>query len=140
MDEWEQETPALTAALEQVGDRWSLLIIHALLDGPRRFSDLQDEVADISPTVLSRRLKQLEAEGVILASPYSQRPPRYSYQLTAAGRELAGALRLLAAWGAGNAIASSPRHQACGTPAEVRWWCPTCDRPAHGETTDLRHL
>ena len=48
---------------------------------------------------------------------------------TAEGKELAGALRLLAYWGSGHADpAQAPRHPACGTPIEARWYCPTCDR------------
>ena len=67
--------------------------------------------------------------GVFEKVPYSEHPPRAAYQLTAEGRELAGALRLLAYWGAGHADpAQAPRHQVCGTPVEARWYCPTCDR------------
>ena len=54
---------------------------------------------------------------------------RAAYQLTAEGAELAGALRLLASWGAGHTdLAEAPRHPACGTPIEARWYCPTCDQ------------
>jgi DNA-binding HxlR family transcriptional regulator len=49
------------------------------------------------------------------------------YDLTAAGRELAGALRLLADWGARRSDDADPvRHELCGTPLEARWYCPTC--------------
>lgn len=132
---------AIAFAVEQVGDRWSLLIAHALLDGPRRFGQLQDEVVGISPNILSQRLKHLEAKGLVLAIPYSRRPARFAYELTAPGRELASALRMLAHWGATRVdAAQATRHEACGTPAEARWWCPTCDRPIDDEATDLRHL
>lgn len=53
---------------------------------------------------------------------------------TAEGKELAGALRLLAQWGARHALpAEAPRHQACGTPLEARWYCPTCDHLVEDE-------
>ena len=92
----------LHAALSMVGDRWTLLVIDALLGGPRRFGDLQTE-----------------------------RPPRYEYTLTSSGKELAGAINLLAAWGSAHSDeAEPPRHGLCGTPLEVRWYCPTCDREA----------
>ena len=78
-------------------------MIAALLDGPRRFGDLQEEVAGIAPNVLTQRLRQLERNALVVARPYSERPPRFVYELSAAGRELAGALRLLAGWGARNA-------------------------------------
>ena len=120
---------ALERALARVGDRWSLLVVSALLGGPRRFGQLQEEVAGIAPNVLSSRLKALEREGVVVAEAYSVRPPRFAYRLTAAGQELAGALRLLARWGAAGDDADGPRHPPCGTPLEPTWWCPTCERP-----------
>src|ERR671911_1340810 len=91
---------ALAAALSSVGDRWTLLVVSALLDGPRRFGDLQAEVTGIAPNVLSQRLRRLENEGLVIAQPYSERPPRFVYELSEAGRGLAGVLRLLADWGA----------------------------------------
>ncbi len=122
------QTP-LAAALERVGDRWSLLLIEALLDGPRRFGELAEAVTGIAPNILSERLKRLEAERLVRATPYSERPPRFTYALTAEGRELAGVLRLLADWGSrGSAHAEPMRHAACGTPVEARLWCPTCAR------------
>src|SRR3954467_676972 len=86
----------LEAALDRVGDRWSLLLVEALLDGPRRFNDLSAAVPGIAPNILTDRLRRLERTGILLAEPYSQRPPRFAYRLTADGHELAGVLRLLA--------------------------------------------
>jgi DNA-binding HxlR family transcriptional regulator len=117
----------LELALERVGDRWSLLLVEALLDGSRRFNELQEGVAGIAPNILADRLRRLEREGVVHARPYSDRPPRMEYALTAAGRDLAGALRLLADWGARRSDETEPiRHELCGTPLEARWYCPTC--------------
>src|SRR4249920_1361722 len=90
----------LEAALERVGDRWSLLLVEALLDGPRRFNELAEAVSGIAPNILTDRLRRLERERIVVATPYQQRPPRMSYSLTADGRGLASALRLLADWGA----------------------------------------
>ena len=118
----------LAEALARVGDRWTLLVVEALLNGPRRFNDLLDHLPGIAANILSDRLKRLEREGLLVARPYSERPPRSAYNLTAEGKELAGALRLLAYWGSGHADpAQAPRHPACGTPIEARWYCPTCD-------------
>jgi DNA-binding HxlR family transcriptional regulator len=131
----------LQAALDRVGDRWSLLIVESLLDGPRRFNDLQAAVPGIAPNILSDRLKRLERERVLIARPYSQKPVRLSYELTAEGRELAGALRLLADWGSRAGAPDALRHQSCGTPLEARWYCPTCARSiATDEATELRLL
>ena len=122
----------------RVGDRWTLLVVEALLDGPRRFGDLQEAVAGIAPNILTQRLRRLEREGLVVAQPYSERPPRFVYELTAAGRELAGALRLLADWGARHSGAEPLRHAACGTPLEARWYCPTCDAPVSTRPTRAR--
>jgi DNA-binding HxlR family transcriptional regulator len=120
----------LDEALRQVGDRWTLLVVESLLDG-------------LAPNILSRRLKDLEAQGLIAAAPYSQRPYRVAYSLTAPGAELAGALRLLAQWGAhrGGPGAAPLHHATCGTAVEARWWCPTCERDvADDEAPEVHHL
>jgi DNA-binding HxlR family transcriptional regulator len=132
----------LAAALERVGDRWSLLIIEALLPGSRRFGELTEQVDGIAPNILTDRLRRLETEQVIRAVPYSERPPRYSYALTAEGMELASALRLLADWGSrGSPHAEPLRHAACGTPVEARLWCPTCARTVdEHEADELRFV
>src|SRR5215212_8484103 len=90
---------ALDAALGRVGDRWSFLVVEALLDGPRRFNELATALPGIAPNILTDRLRRLE---------------------------LAGVLRLLAAWGTGSAAAEGLRHVACGSLLEARWYCPTC--------------
>jgi DNA-binding HxlR family transcriptional regulator len=117
----------LEAALERVGDRWSFLIVEALLDGSRRFNELADAVPGIAPNILADRLRRLERDGVLVGRPYQERPPRLEYALTADGRDLAGALRLLADWGSRHADGGEPAsHAPCGTALEARWYCPTC--------------
>jgi DNA-binding HxlR family transcriptional regulator len=119
---------ALADALARVGDRWTLLLVAALLGGERRFNELQDDLDGIAPNVLSARLKLLTEQALVISRPYSERPPRFVYELTESGRELAGALRLLADWGARGADAAEPlRNVVCGTPLEARWWCPNCE-------------
>ncbi|HEX2142666.1 MAG TPA: helix-turn-helix domain-containing protein [Candidatus Limnocylindria bacterium] len=132
----------LAAALERVGDRWSLLLVEALLQGPRRFGELGESVPGIAPNILADRLRRLEAERVVRSQPYSERPPRFVYELTAEGAELAGALRLLADWGSRVARDAEPmRHAACGTPLEARWFCTTCARAVEGtEAEEVRYL
>lgn len=128
---------ALEEAVATVGDRWTLLLVNSLLEGPRRFNELLDALDGLAPNVLSKRLRHLEHEGVIVATAYSQRPPRFDYRLTSAGSELAGALRLLAHWGAArDPDAVAVQHAACGTPVEARWYCPTCARLIEVEEID----
>jgi DNA-binding HxlR family transcriptional regulator len=137
----EPASTPLAAALDSVGDRWTLLLVEALLDGPRRFGDLQEQLPRIAPNVLTQRLRRLESEGLVVAQPYSERPQRYVYELTASGHELAGALRLLADWGARHRESGEPpRHDACGTPVEARWWCPTCERPVDDDDAGGLHF
>jgi DNA-binding HxlR family transcriptional regulator len=136
-----QESPnaALASALETVGDRWTLLVIAALLDGPRRFGELQEAVPGIAPNVLTQRLRQLERDALVVARPYSERPPRFVYELGSAGQELAGVLRLHASWGARTG-GGEVRHSVCGTPMEARWWCPTCEQPVTDADEDELHF
>ena len=117
----------LVDALDRVGDRWTLLVVAALLEGPKRFNELQEELEGIAPNVLSARLKALTEQALVVAQPYSDRPPRFAYELSESGRELAGALRLLADWGARAAGGEPYRHEGCGSALEARWWCPTCE-------------
>lgn len=132
----------LEAALDRVGDRWSLLLVDALLDGPRRFNELLDCPPGIAPNILTDRLRRLEREGVLVGRPYSRRPVRLAYELTLEGRGLAGALRLLADWGGHRSERAEPlRHAACGTPLEARWYCPVCARPVdEDEAAELTRI
>jgi DNA-binding HxlR family transcriptional regulator len=116
----------LEVALDRVGDRWSLLVVDALLDGPRRFGELRDTLPGIAANILTDRLRRLERERILVSTPYSTRPPRMEYTLTGDGRDLASALRLLADWGSRRTGGEPLRHDRCGTPVEARWFCPTC--------------
>jgi len=139
-----RKTPAstpLAAALERIGDRWSPQIVAALLTGPLRYGEIRASVAGIAPNILADRLRRLEADGLVTSTAYAERPPRFEYRLTAEGRALAGALRLLADWGAQHAGAPESdheilRHAACGTALEARWYCPTCGDVVAIDATD----
>ena len=126
---------ALDAAARRVGDRWSLRIVAALLDGERTFGELAAAVDGIAPTVLTARLRALQRMALVTAMPYATRPVRMRYALTDPGRRLAGSLGALEQWGAAReGDASATTHVECGTAVETRPWCPTCDRPVDGET------
>src|SRR3954451_7799133 len=131
---------ALAAALAAVGDRWTLLVVEALLDGPKRFGDLQEALPGIAPNILTARLRQLSEQALVVAAPYQERPPRFVYELSAAARELAGPLRLLADWGARHREPEMPRHSVCGTPLQARLYCPTCEAPVDGEDEESVEL
>ena len=134
----------LDEALRRVGDRWTLLVVEALLPGPRRFGELLEELDGLAPNILlapaqgprGRRagLRPRPTPGAPTGWPTPSRRP---------GAELAGALRLLAQWGSHRSPAgAAPLHHAtCGTTVEARWWCPTCERDvADDEAPDLHFL
>jgi len=136
----------LTEATDRIGDRWTLLVVDALLAGPMRFGQVSGAVEGIAANVLTKRLRQLESDGIVRSVPYSERPLRVVYELTDAGRELAGAVALLTSWGqrqagSGASEAAHDAHRTCGTTLETRLWCPTCDRPVDDlEADELDHL
>ena len=118
---------ALALALDQVGDRWSLLVVRALLNGPRRYNELAGDVPGIAPNVLAARLRHLETQGLLTSTPYQERPRRLAYELTTTGRELATVLGALSSWGARmHGIPEHRVHDVCGSSLSWRPWCPTC--------------
>ena len=90
--------PRFHEAVELVGSRWSGAILFALLDGSRYFRELLASVPGISDRLLSQRLRQLEAEGLVERSVHEGPPARVSYCLSEAGMELEPALRALYDW------------------------------------------
>jgi DNA-binding HxlR family transcriptional regulator len=105
--------PHFHAAVELIGRRWTGAILFKLIDGPHFFRELLVAVPGISDRLLSQRLRELEAEGLVERSVHDGPPARVSYGLSAAGMELEPALRELYVWaqahpGAG-AEASSAR-------------------------------
>jgi DNA-binding HxlR family transcriptional regulator len=117
---------SLREATDVVGDRWVLLALGALNGGARRFGDLQADLAGIAPNVLTDRLRRMERDGLVVATPYTLRPRRYVYDLTEAGRELADLLPMLAAWASRRRGDEPMRHDACGTPVRAALWCEHC--------------
>lgn len=96
------ETPGLCAkfhrAVELIGARWSGAIVQILLQGPVRYADLRAAVPDISDRMLSERLRELEAEGIVVRSVSQEPPVRVDYALTEKGRALQPALNAVGAW------------------------------------------
>jgi DNA-binding HxlR family transcriptional regulator len=85
-------------AVELVGKRWSGAILLVLMDGPLRFSEITHLVPDLSDRLLSERLKELEAEGIVERHVTDGAPVRVDYALTEKGRALEPALRALKSW------------------------------------------
>jgi DNA-binding HxlR family transcriptional regulator len=87
-------------AVELIGRRWAGAIIRALLAGPARFASIRDAIPDISDRMLSERLKELEAEGIVTRHVHTDVPVRVEYELTDKGRDLQTALAAIGAWAA----------------------------------------
>jgi DNA-binding HxlR family transcriptional regulator len=90
----------LARAMELVGRKFALHIIEVLLDGPRRFTELERALAAVNPRLLTTRLRELEAAGLLTRTVYAEVPPRVQYALTARGRELRPAISALRRFGA----------------------------------------
>ncbi|MFD7308406.1 winged helix-turn-helix transcriptional regulator [Promicromonospora sp. NPDC059942] len=85
----DSETHELTRDLMgQVADRWTLLVVASLSDGPQRFSAIQEVVAGVSHRMLSKTLRGLVRDGMITRTAYAEVPPRVEYELTPLGWKL----------------------------------------------------
>lgn len=84
--------------LQRIGDKWTPLVIHALRDGPHRFSVLRSAVGGVTPKVLTQTLRALERDGLVRRTVYAEVPPRVEYQLTDTGRTLLGPLDAVRIW------------------------------------------
>jgi len=84
--------------LDQIGDRWSTLLLAVLAGGPKRFSALQRKVPDISKRMLTQTLRTLETDGLVHRDVQPTVPPSVTYSLTSLGRSFAGPLLGLVEW------------------------------------------
>ncbi len=90
--------PRYHHAVELIGKRWSGAILRAMLAGTHRFSDLTDVIPGMSDRLLSERLKELEAEGLVERIVIPETPVRIEYRLTEMGHALLPAVEALATW------------------------------------------
>ncbi|MGC8517376.1 MAG: winged helix-turn-helix transcriptional regulator [Steroidobacteraceae bacterium] len=92
------ECPKISQVLARVGEKWSVLIIIMLADGPRRFSDLKRAIGGISQRMLTLCLRGLERDGLVKRTVFPVVPPRVEYELTALGQSLRQPVTQLAHW------------------------------------------
>lgn len=97
-----EDTKPLPQAVEQayhlIGKKWVNLIIHVLMEGPKRFNELSTIIPDLSKRMLNERLKELEEYGILKRDVIPERPVRTEYTLSEQGRELGIALSHVEAW------------------------------------------
>ena len=96
---------AIREVLDRVGDKWSVLLVVLLTDGPRRFNDLRRSIDGISQRMLTHTLKALERDGLVTRTVYSTVPPKVEYALTDLGNTLLEPITALADWARGNGVA-----------------------------------
>ena len=118
----------LGAALDIVGDRWSLLVVRDLLRGHTRFSQLRESVVGIAPNILTERLRRLERHGVLERRRYNDAPPRDEYLLTRRGHGLGAAVGALLIWGEAAQHDLSLIDLTCGHEVALVYRCPECER------------
>lgn len=131
---------AIAAALEVVGDPWTLLIVRDVLNGKRRFEALQGSLG-CARNVLTARLKTLVEQGMLERRAYNERPPRFEYVPTPMARDLFPVLVTLSAWGEQHIYGKgnnpvSMRHR-CGAHLEPELHCTACGEAVSGRDIKL---
>lgn len=125
----ESAADSISAALDVIGDRWSLLVLRGAFRGLTRFSELRDDLG-IASNLLTTRLKALVDNGVLQKVEYCDKPKRYEYVLTPAGRDLSGVLVSLMQWGDQHLATGQPVvlvHAECSEPIENVTICSHCE-------------
>jgi DNA-binding HxlR family transcriptional regulator len=100
---------------ELLGKKWTAYIVWALLDGPKRFTELAEAAPGLRDRVLSHRLKELMAAGVVTRSSYPEVPPRVEYALTDRGRALRPVIRAMERWGRRGVIARPAQSRSASS-------------------------
>jgi DNA-binding HxlR family transcriptional regulator len=85
--------------LEIIGGRWKVLILHHILEEPRRFGELRLALKGVSARTLTKQLRELERDGIVRRKVFKQIPPKVEYSLTSLGRKLTPILYALHDWG-----------------------------------------
>jgi DNA-binding HxlR family transcriptional regulator len=98
VDHTSSDCRAVSAVLARVGDKWSVLIIVLLGDGPKRFNGMKRMIGGISQRMLTLTLRGLERDGLVIRTIFPTIPPRVEYELTSLGRSLLAAVEPLSLW------------------------------------------
>jgi DNA-binding HxlR family transcriptional regulator len=93
-----EDCRGVASILARVGDKWSVLVIMMLHEGPKRFNELKREIGGISQRMLTLTLRGLERDGLVRREVYPTVPPRVDYELTELGQTLMATVRQLMTW------------------------------------------
>lgn len=108
-----QDCRAVSGILSRIGDKWSVLIIMRLGDGPRRFNEIKRMIGGISQRMLTLTLRGLERDGLVKRTVTPSIPPRVDYELTDLGRDLLVPVQALGDW--------AIQHQPCISAARAHF-------------------
>ncbi|HUX88576.1 MAG TPA: helix-turn-helix domain-containing protein [Chloroflexota bacterium] len=109
-----EEVCPVAEAAKLLGDKWTLIILRNLANGPRRFKELEQSGEGVSPSVLAARLRELEERGMVIRTSYNEIPPRVEYRLDVKGLDALPVIEALRVYGS-------------------RWLIPSCNQPLHEE-------
>ncbi|WP_433325804.1 winged helix-turn-helix transcriptional regulator [Spirillospora sp. CA-294931] len=84
--------------LDRIGDKWSVLVVLCLQDGPRRFTELRNMIGGVTPKVLTQTLRAMEHDGLLTREVFAEVPPRVEYTLTPLGASLRTPIQAIADW------------------------------------------
>jgi DNA-binding HxlR family transcriptional regulator len=84
--------------LDRIGDKWSVLVVLALRDGPRRFTDLRSTIGGVTPKVLTQTLRAMARDGLLTRRAFAEVPPRVEYELTPLGMSLRSPIDAITDW------------------------------------------
>lgn len=120
----------IAQTLNLIGDKWTLLILHAIFVGKHSYKELQAALTGIPTNLLSTRLKALEQDGLIEMTLYQAHPPRYEYHLSEAGKDLEDVFNVLVLWGEAHLTKCYKRlsHKECHAPVHIAYICEDCGK------------
>jgi DNA-binding HxlR family transcriptional regulator len=98
--------------LDRIGDKWTVLVVLLLSNGPLRFTELRDGIGRVAPKVLTKTLRRLERDGLLTREVFAEVPPRVEYTLTPLGRSLISPISAVTEWAETHvpAISQAQRH------------------------------
>ena len=95
----------ISTLLSRIGDKWTVLVVQTLSEGPRRFNELRREIPAVSQRMLTLTLRNLERDGLVNRTVTPTIPPRVDYELTGLGESLLNPINALAGWAMDNVAA-----------------------------------
>lgn len=130
----------IAQTLNLIGDKWTLLILHAIQCDKHTYKELHDALPKIPTNLLSNRLKELENDGLITCSLYQDHPPRYQYDLSESGKDLKDLYQVIAIWGEKH-LKDCPKkvtHTKCQHHVKVMYYCEHCNTYIDADEIEIK--